>query len=195
LFSLWTDLPRFFLRVGLQGSVWRYAILTVACLPQTVTGCSQAPSSTNHQLVPASAGKGMTVHRPVQCPVAGSHPSASFNGRHSVTLTWKASRGSNIVGYCLYRSTHKKVATNKPNTEFSCAGCEQVNVIPVASTGCVDDLVRDDSSYYYVATALDPNKGLSSASNEVRADIPSGPPNTASKASSYALCRDTSKSK
>jgi hypothetical protein len=87
------------------------------------------------------------------------------------------------------------VANNKANTAFSCVGCEQINAIPVVSTGCVDDLVKDDSSYYYVATAFDPNTGLSPASNEVRADIPSGPPTTASKASSYALCRDTSRSK
>jgi len=187
--------PEVFLRVGLHGSGWRCAILTIACLSQTLPGCSQAPSSTNHQVVPTSGGKGTTVPEPARCPLAGSHPSPSFNGHHSVTLTWKASRGSKVVGYCLYRSTRKEVATNKPNTEFRCAGCEQINVIPVPSTGCVDDLVKDDSSYYYVATALDPNRGLSSASNEVRADIPSGPPTIASKASSYALCRNTSKSK
>src|ERR1051326_7594400 len=97
--------PEVFLAMGLHGSNWRCAVLTIACLSQTVTGYSQAPSSTNHGVLPASEGKGMTVHRPVQCPLAGSHPSPVLNGRHSVTLSWNASRGSNVVGYCLYRST------------------------------------------------------------------------------------------
>lgn len=181
--------------VRIHGWIWQVAILTLACLLHPVTGSSQTASTiTDRKVEPASAGKGTSAREPVRCPPAGSHPSASLSGHHRVTLTWKASRGNNVVGYCLYRSTQKKVATNKPNTEFSCAGCEQVNVIPVPSTGCVDSLVKDDSSYYYVATAFDPNRGLSSASNEVRADIPSGSAAIASKASTYPLCRDTFKS-
>lgn len=184
------------LPVGLHGSVWRSVMLTIACLLHTVTGCSQAPSSTHQQVVPASVEKGTTVAEHVlRCPPAGSHASATLKGHHRVTLTWNASRGKNVVGYCLYRSTQKKVAKNKPNTEFACAGCEQVNAIPIVPTGCVDDLVRDNSSYFYVATALDHDKWLSGASNEVRADIPGESSSSTSQASPYGRCREDSTSK
>jgi hypothetical protein len=107
-----------------------------------------------------------------------------------VTLTWNASRGKDVVGYCLYRDTEKKVAKNKPNAEFTCAGCEQVNSIPVAPTGCVDDVVPDNSTYFYVATALNRDKRLSSASNEARADIPAASSSATPQASPYGRCRE-----
>jgi hypothetical protein len=181
----------FSLRGGLHGSGWPLAILTITCLLYTVTGHSQTPrSKPEQQMMPTSGETARIVTKPVlQCPPAGSHPAASIKGHHKVTLTWNARPGGNIEGYCLYRGTKKHVAKNKkPKTPFTCAGCEQINVIPVVSTGCVDDLVKDGSTYYYVATALDAHQGLSPASNEVRAEI-RGPASSHSDASPYGLCR------
>ena len=176
---------------GLHGSGWPLAILTIACLLYTVTGHSQTPGSKpEQQMMPTSGETARIVTKPVlQCPPAGSHPAASIKGHHKVTLTWNASPGGNIEGYCLYRGPKKHVAKNKkPETPFTCAGCEQINVIPVVPTGCVDDLVKDGATYYYVATALDDHQVLSPASNEVRAEI-RGPASSHSHASLYGLCR------
>lgn len=107
-----------------------------------------------------------------------------------MTLTWKASRGNKVSGYCLYRSANEGVAKNKPNTPFSCTGCEQINSIPVVPIGCVDDQVVDDSTYFYVAVAVDASQELSPASNEVRADIRK-PFSTPPQASPYNLCRES----
>lgn len=179
------------MRGGLQGSGWPFAILTIACLVYTVTGHSQTPGSKpEQQMMPTSGETARIVTKPVlQCPPAGSHPAASIKGHHKVTLTWNASPGGNIEGYCLYRGPKKHVEKNKkPETPFTCAGCEQINVIPVVPTGCVDDLVKDGATYYYVATALDDHQVLSPASNEVRAEI-RGPASSHSHASPYGLCR------
>jgi fibronectin type 3 domain-containing protein len=112
-----------------------------------------------------------------------------------VILTWKASPGKNIVGYCLYRSTQKDVAKNKPNTPFHCVDCEQINAFPVKSTACVDVDVPDNSTYFYIATAIDSHEVLSPASNEARADIRDGFSRSSSPAISSDLCREASKSK
>ena len=179
------------LRGGLHESGWPLAILTIACLVYTVTGRSQTPGSKpEQQMMPTSGETARIVTKPVlQCPPAGSHPAASIKGHHKVTLTWNASPGGNIEGYCLYRGPKKHVAKNrKPETPFTCAGCEQINVIPVVPTGCVDDLVKDGATYYYVATALDGHQVLSPASNEVSAEI-RGPASSHSHASAYGLCR------
>lgn len=166
-----------------------FAILIIVCLLHTVAGYSQPPrSSIQRQAAPTLDGKG-TTERGLRCPPAGSHPAASLKGYHKVTLTWNPSLGENIAGYCLYRGTKKHVAKNKqPKTPFICTGCEQINVVPVVSTGCVDDLVKDGATYYYVATALDAHQVLSPASNEVRAEI-RGPASSHSQATPHDLCR------
>ena len=184
------------MRGGLHGSGWPLAILTIACLLYTLTGRSQTSSKPEQQKMPTSGEKpGIVTKSVLQCPSAGSQPAASLKGHHKVTLTWKASPGKNVVGYCLYRSTQKNLAKNKPNTPFNCVGCEQINTVPVKSTACVDDAVPDKSTYFYVATAIDDQKKLSPASNEARADIGDGSPRPSPQQSTYTLCRDASSSK
>jgi hypothetical protein len=118
-----------------------------------------------------------------------------------VILSWNASvpsvrRKEDAVGYCFYRSRKKNVANKNAKREFTCTGCEQINFIPITRTGCVDDLVQDGAAYYYVATAINHDGKLSTASNEAHADIPPGPQSINPGAGgSYSLCREQAGSK
>jgi hypothetical protein len=133
--------------------------------------------------------------KPLRCPPAGvpTLQPSSLTGHHKVTLRWNASIPSSNVeskafGYCLYRSKKRKAAKQNP----TCSDCEQINSIPVAGTGCVDDLVEDGAAYYYVATAINANERISSSSNETTARIPLGKPASSSgPAGSYPRCRAT----
>jgi hypothetical protein len=129
------------------------------------------------------------------CPPAGIQPlqPSQQTGHHKVTLTWNANAPSldserNAVGYCLYRSQTKKAAKRNPR----CVECEQINRTPIVGVGCVDDLVADSATYYYVVTAINTNGNISSSSNETPARIPSNqkPAGPAPKGS-YPLCRAT----
>jgi hypothetical protein len=133
-------------------------------------------------------------HSPL-CPPAGASslkPSAA-TGHHRVALTWVASTPStrpedNAVGYCLYRSQIKGAA--KDNA--TCRGCEQINPVPVAGTGCVDELAQDSTLYYYVVTAITADERRSSSSNEIPVPIPAGnQPAKSNSASSLPFCRGT----
>jgi len=107
---------------------------------------------------------------PPVCPAAGLAPLQPLpykTGHHKVTLTWHASvppTNPNLtaVGYCLYRSKKKNVARKSA----TCSDCERVTPTSIARTGCVDDLVEDGATYYYVATAIAP--GGSSALHQTR---------------------------
>ena len=115
---------------------------------------------------------------PHLCPQAGmsvAPESRTGTSHHTVYLSWIASAQSddpirNPLGYCLYRSTTKKKATEWP----TCFDCERVNSepIPVSVTNCVDALVDDKVTYHYVVTALNMYGTLSSASNEATVKIP-----------------------
>lgn len=129
------------------------------------------------------------------CPPAVLQPlqAPSHTGHHKVILTWNASAplpgpDGKPVGYCLYRSQQPNAAKQNPR----CNDCEQVNPTPVVGTACVDDLVLDGATYYYVVTAINANQIISSSSNETIAAIPPG--NQSPKpvpANSYPLCRAT----
>ena len=127
------------------------------------------------------------------CPQAGVpilQPSTQ-TGHHKVTLSWNASSPSSdpekkAVGYCLYRSDKQNAA--KQNS--TCSDCEQINSIPIAGTGCVDDLVKDGATYYYVVTAINAGGRTSPSSNETPAQVPSTKEAGGSvTVASYPLCR------
>jgi hypothetical protein len=92
------------------------------------------------------------------CPAAGLpmlQPSP-LTGHHKVSLSWNASAPSGnseskAVGCCLYRSQKENLAKQsfkKPNAW--CSDCERINSVAIAGTGCVDDLVEDGATYYYI---------------------------------------------
>jgi hypothetical protein len=102
------------------------------------------------------------------CPQFSLPPSQS-EGHHSVTLTWTASSSAtsnNQVLYCLYR----RQTPNLPSDITVCTDCELVTPYPVAGTVCTDEFVEDLHTYYYVAIAGN-GQGLSTVSNEAKAQI------------------------
>lgn len=139
-----------------------------------------------------------------RCPEAGVRTlqPSQVTGHHKVTLSWNASTSSanpesKAVGYCLYRSQTQNAAKQsftKPNGR--CTVCEQINPVAIAATGCVDDLVEDGTTYYYVVTAINANRIISSSSSEARAQIlPETERAKPASVNSYPLCRATSVSK
>jgi len=177
------------------------AMMTVACLLQTLSGCTK-PSASKVSLEEFQPHDPKTAPALAQrlppCPKT-SFPilqSSSSTGHHKVALTWNASAPSprpqdNPVGYCLYRSQTQNAAKKNP----TCSICEQINPVPVVGTACVDDLVLDGAHYYYVATAINSAGTLSVSSNETPAPIPAKQSSIAPPANSYPLCRAPAGSK
>ena len=138
---------------------------------------------------------------PLTClPVLGSGRVANKvgQGHHKVLFRWNASAPSphpenNAVGYCLYRSKFKGLPKKNPR----CSQCELVNsaIIPAADNlACVDDQVADDTTYYYVATAIDKNRNLSPTSNEIPVTIPAASQHTGNSIPHGIIsCRDPGK--
>lgn len=128
------------------------------------------------------------------CPPAGLpalQPSPQNTGHHKVILSWNANPPApdpaiKAVGYCLYRSKTPQAAKQNPR----CTNCEQINSMPIAGTGCVDNLVEDGAAYYYVVTAINAAGKISFSSNETPAPIPNTKAAVSSvPASSYPSCR------
>jgi len=175
------------------------AILTIACLAYAFSGCSRlSQSRADAQSAPAKREKDIAAAPNPALPPCPSAPlttlqaSAPKTGHHKVFLTWNASTssgqpGSTTIGYCLYRSQKKGNAKKFPK----CPDCERVNLRPVLSARCVDDLVKDQTTYYYVAIAINSGNGISSPTNEAIAQIPvAGQNNFAPPdAASYPACR------
>jgi hypothetical protein len=130
---------------------------------------------------------------PPTCPAAGTlslQPGSPGTGDHKVTLSWNASDSpspseNGAIGYCLYRSKNASGVRKNP----TCGTCEQVNVVPVASLSCVDNVVEDGVTYYYVVTAINARSAISSASNEVKVPIGRGREEKTTSGSSPPLCR------
>jgi hypothetical protein len=127
-----------------------------------------APKSEARRYMQAS--KTGAVHAPqkeLRCPDGSVRPS-SKSGHHTVVLSWHASepsKGHDVKGYCIYRSETKITATSLNR----CKNCQRVNEIPVGAVVCIDDLVQDDHTYYYVAAAIDAGSRVSSFSNLAQA--------------------------
>jgi len=177
----------------------KVAALTIACVSQAFTGCSRVSESHGEpQSARAARGKVMAAApNPVlppcpRTPYPMLQSSAPGSGHHKVFLSWNASTssgqpGATTVGYCLYRSQKKDTAKKLPK----CPAFAQVNLMPLLSSRCVDDLVKDHTTYYYVAIAINSGGGTSSPTNEAIAEIPGAakqnpaPPDAAS----YPACR------
>ena len=90
--------------------------------------------------------------------VQRSSASAPAGPQHSVSLSWKASTSS-VVGYNIYR--------HDPS------GVVKLNPVPITGTSYVDHTVQSGQTYFYVIKAVNARGTESTASNEIRADIPS----------------------
>lgn len=165
------------------------------------TGCQRSDESRVRIELHDLPGDKLAVSAmPIQpapvCPSTGVAPlqvGASGTGHHKVTLTWNASVRTNnpesdAYGYCLYRTPAE--GRSQIKTKPDCPKCEQVNRIPVLSTGCVDDLVTDNAHYIYVVAAINASGSkLSVSSNEVPVYIPKTQSAKPSPPSSLPLCR------
>lgn len=78
---------------------------------------------------------------------------------HSVSLSWKASTSSGVLGYDLYRAT----TSGGPYTEITAS--------LVSGTSYTDTTVSASETYYYVATAVT-DSGESGYSNQAVATVP-----------------------
>jgi hypothetical protein len=172
--------------------------MTIACLFHACSGCSRVsethgdPQSAPVARETAIAAAPKRVLPP--CPKAPAPMllSSAQTGHHKVFLSWKASSSSGrpddpTVGYCLYRSETPGMAKNCPKY----SSCEQVNLVPVSSTRCVDELVKDHTTYYYGALTINSAGKTSTTSEEAIAEVPiPGKQNHApSDAASYPACR------
>lgn len=180
-----------------------FRILVLLVLGSLGIACSGAQVSyvaaANSRVPEIAAPKGNVSPTKVStvlplCPPGGVVPlqSSPDTGHHKVTLSWNgsaisSSQSGDAVGYCLYRSKKPHAAKKNP----TCTLCERVNAVPVASLSCVDDLVEDSTTYYYVVTAINPTSRISSSSNEIAAPVPSARQANSEPAGSPAppLCR------
>jgi hypothetical protein len=184
-----------------RASCWScLAIFVLIVLQAVAIGCQHNDASrVRIQLHDLPNDKKAVSTKPVPpppvCPSAGVtplQPGAPGTGHHKVTLTWNASAprtssGSAVAGYCLYRSLIQYRQELKQDPR--CKHCEQINKVPVATTGCVDDFVVDEAKYYYVVTAIDANSNWSVPSNDVFVPIPSARSVKPSQPTALPLCR------
>ena len=164
------DGPRVLLRVLLM-----VAIALTHCYSSSQTAAANANTQTA-QRMRVGAGIGANVQGAnAICPPAGiaaAQPAPKRTGHHKVSLSWNpgsqaAGATGSIDGYCIYRS--KDAEAVHPNA--ACTACERVTAVAVSDTTCVDDIVEDGATYYYIVTVLKGNL-MSGPSNEARASIP-----------------------
>ena len=155
----------------------KLAILLLACILQVSNACNGdlrqwANSQTlGPQRTAPAEEKAILPHCP-SAPASALHASAQ-TGHRRMFLSWNASSSAGVqnnstTGYCIYRTQRPARARDCPKY----SGCEEVNVIPVRNTRCVDDLVKDDTTYYYVALAINSASNSSLASDEAIAQVP-----------------------
>ena len=175
----------------------KLVVFVLGCMTLLLNSCKRNSESRREltasvpQKIVAAQRKPMLRHCPT-APYPMLQAEDPATGHHRVFLKWDASTSasgsdSKELGYCLYR-------TQKPGRAKDCPkkypNCEQVNVVPVSGTRCVDELVKDNSTYYYVAIAIT-STDTSTTSEEAIAEVPAAgkrnPPPPG--ADSYPACR------
>jgi hypothetical protein len=170
-------------------------IITLLIISASSSACHESSSRVSRKQDSVNVNRSAVLVSPPTCPPAGVaplQPSSPGTGDHKVFLKWNASvmpsgaTDKNAVGYCLYRSATRNATKKEP----TCSSCERVNIVPVPGTACVDDLVKDGATYFYVATAINRDSQISSSSNEVPVIIPRSPRSARpAPAGSYPFCR------
>lgn len=196
---------RWFVGLNKDDAIWvRVLVLLTLELFVVVCATGQVGRIASASLQPAQPSQPERTEpakistRAVSCPPAGVvplQPSSRGTGHHKVSLSWNAgvpstARASKAVGYCLYRSHERYAAKRNP----TCSQCERVNIVPIPGLSCVDDLVEDSTTYFYVVTAIDLGNGISSSSNEIPTGIPAANQNRSIPVTSPPppLCRAAS---
>jgi len=154
----------------------------MAILPG-LSASAQTPAATAQPAAPSTLPA---------CPAVAvlSSPPTRYSSQRKVILLWNASAPSQkpqnaVVGYCLYRSKTQNAAQLMP----TCNQCEQINRVPVTGTSCVDNLVEDKATYYYVVTGVNSLGSASMASNEASAHIVNPKQPATVDASKIPACR------
>ena len=175
----------------------KVVLFLLGCVIVALWSC-QRDSESKRELAPRVSQKAVAAERKrmlPNCPNAPYHKLQAKDpatGHHRIFLTWNASTSTTesdpkAFGYCLYRTQMPGKAKDCP-TKYP--KCEQVNVVPVPSTRCVDELVKDSTTYYYVAIGVTASD-KSTTSEEAIAEVPAAgkrdppPPDAAS----YPACR------
>lgn len=169
----------------------------LACLISGLSSCNRASESSPGLEEPVAQTVTIAERKPTlpQCPNA-PYPvlqvTAPGTGHHKVFLKWNASPSTNpaepnSLGYCLYRTQTGGRTKRCPNQ----TDCEKVTPVPVLTTRCVDDLVRDSTKYLYIAIAINTQGKISSPAKPAIAKIPAaGQQKPApADAASYPACR------
>lgn len=181
-----------------QHGPWIAAVI-VGSVVLTFAACHQVRSSEKLPQASTARGRAVTAQTTQKggglppCPdgnaVSSPPPAAAMH--HKVALSWNASTsaghpGNDPVGYCIYRS-EQQISVKRLK---DCKTCEQVSPMPILGTGCVDDLVKDEKAYFYVAITINTGKQISDFSNQTMAVIPPDKA-TIGSPSSFRSCRET----
>jgi hypothetical protein len=181
----------------------KLVIFVLACPILAVNSCKRDSESHRESPAPVIQNVVTEKRKPPTLPHCPEAPSTMLKakdpttGHHKVFLTWNASTSAsesdpNALGYCLYRTQTPGKAKDCPK-KFP--KCEQVNVVPVSGTRCIDELVRDNSTYYYVVVAIT-STDTSTTSEEAIVEVPPAgkhnppPPDV----DSFPACRTTATS-
>jgi hypothetical protein len=170
-------------------TVWSLVLTLAACRRVTSEQATpQARTSDSNQVAAQPPHKGGLPG----CPdgISGGSPLPAAAVHHKVVLSWNPSvsaghPGNDPVGYCLYRRKQQILAKKLRD----CKDCEQVTPKPIIGTGCVDNLVKDGQTYFYVAITINPGEQTSEFSNQTMAVIPPDK-ESLGRPSSYPLCRE-----
>jgi hypothetical protein len=188
----------------LQKSGWipfkrKLVVFVLACANIGLNSCKQyadshrEPAAHINQVVVGENRNPRTLPPCPDAPYAKLNDNNPTTGHHRVFLTWNASLSAsgsdpNVLGYCLYRTQTAGKAKDCP-TKYP--KCEQVNAVPIRGTRCVDELVKDNTTYYYVAIGINSANAISTTSEEAIAEVPAAgklnPPPPG--AHSYPACR------
>jgi hypothetical protein len=171
------------------------ALPIIVCVLISLAGCHPAETQVQNepQHVPEAPPKRKIEPKFPACP--GKIATGPKN--HTVTLTWNRSVTPNNkeVRYCLYRSRGRvqrikgELTVDKP----PCSNCELVTATPVPATNATDVQIDNESSYCYVAVAIeDGGNKFSEFSNQAQADVPKADVPGSNQPSSGTLC-DTNK--
>jgi len=193
------DLKRFVATNRRLGPLGKVAASIILCAVPSLVGCH--PDQTQAQNEPKNVPEVREEKKKDANFPACPGQITKRSNKHQVTLTWNPSltpNHSKEVRYCLYRSRGrvKRIKGELTVDKAPCTNCELVTEIPVPATKFTDLKVDNESSYCYVAVAIeDGGKKFSEFSNQAEADIPKADEPGSNKISHGTLCDEAKRNK